>query len=87
VLDAFMGSGTTIIAAQKIGRLGYGLELDPSYVDVAVRRWQRLTGEIAVHAETGLSFAEMEETRSQVDTSGKPASNSGRKAKEVPNVH
>jgi DNA modification methylase len=40
ILDPFMGSGTTILAADSIGRRAYGLELDPLYVDVAVRRWQ-----------------------------------------------
>ncbi|MGE7157488.1 site-specific DNA-methyltransferase [Methylorubrum rhodesianum] len=58
VLDAFCGSGTTLIAAERAGRVGYGLELDPLYVDVAVRRWQALTGREAVHAITGASFAE-----------------------------
>ena len=43
VLDPFIGSGTTILAAERIGRRGYGLELDPLYVDVAVRRWQLFT--------------------------------------------
>ena len=50
VLDAFCGSGTTLIAAEKTGRVGYGIELDPLYVDVAIRRWQALTGREAVHA-------------------------------------
>lgn len=58
VLDAFCGSGTTLIAAERAGRIGYGIELDPLYVDVAVRRWQALTGRDAVHAITGASFAE-----------------------------
>lgn len=58
VLDAFCGSGTTLIAAERTGRVGYGVELDPLYVDVAVRRWQALTGLEAVHAITGASFAE-----------------------------
>ena len=40
-----MGSGTTILAADTIGRRAYGLELDPLYVDVAVRRWQAFTGQ------------------------------------------
>jgi DNA modification methylase len=56
VLDPFLGSGTTIIAAEKTGRVGLGMELDPRYVDTAVRRWQRLTGKQAVHATTGQSF-------------------------------
>lgn len=59
VLDAFSGSGTTIIAAEKTARRGYALELDPKYVDVAIERWQRLTGEDAVHVKSGLSFNEL----------------------------
>lgn len=58
VLDAFSGSGTTIVAAQKTGRRGYAVELDPHYVDVGVRRWQGMTGDVARHAETGLTFDE-----------------------------
>jgi DNA modification methylase len=49
VLDSFLGSGTTILAAEKTGRRGYGMELDPLYVDTAVERWQRLTGRQAVN--------------------------------------
>lgn len=60
VLDAFSGSGTTIIAAEQTGRRGYAIELDPGYVDVAVRRWQQLTGKQAVLEACGTSFAEME---------------------------
>jgi DNA modification methylase len=58
VLDAFSGSGTTIIASAKTGRRGYAIELDPHYVDVGVRRWQQWSGEVARHAETGLTFVE-----------------------------
>ncbi len=43
VLDPFMGSGTTILAAERVGRRAYGLEIDPLYVDAAVRRWQDFT--------------------------------------------
>ncbi|MGL5839232.1 MAG: site-specific DNA-methyltransferase [Sphingorhabdus sp.] len=56
VLDGFSGSGTTIIAAEKTGRTGYTVEFDPKYVDVAIRRWQSLTGEKAIHADTGAMF-------------------------------
>jgi len=63
VLDGFAGSGTTVIAAEKTGRRGYGLELDPRYVDVAVRGWQDYTGKAAIHAETGLGFAELSARR------------------------
>jgi DNA modification methylase len=47
VLDPFLGSGTTIIAAERTGRRCFGVELDPLYVDVAVRRWQKRTGKPA----------------------------------------
>ena len=60
VLDGFLGSGTTVIAAERTGRRCYGLELDPIYVDVIVRRWQAYTLQTAQHAETGRSFAEAE---------------------------
>src|SRR5438046_1892020 len=49
VLDAFLGSGTTVIAAERTGRRCYGIELDPAYVDTAIRRWQVLTGGNACH--------------------------------------
>ncbi|MPZ24833.1 MAG: DNA methylase N-4 [Dehalococcoidia bacterium] len=58
VLDSFLGSGTTIIAAEQTGRRCSGIELDPLYVDVAIRRWEQFTGSTARHARTGLSFAE-----------------------------
>ena len=48
VLDLFLGSGSTLIAAQKTGRICYGMELDPKYVDVIVKRWEDYTGETAV---------------------------------------
>ena len=60
VLDSFLGSGTTVIAAEKTGRVCYGLELDPKFVDVIVRRWQTITGKIAVQTESKQSFAEIE---------------------------
>lgn len=60
VLDSFGGSGTTVIAAEKNGRVGYAMELDPKYVDVIVRRWQEFTGKQATHAATGATFAEVE---------------------------
>jgi DNA modification methylase len=63
VLDAFAGSGTTIMAAEKTGRVGCALELDPRYVDVAIKRWDRVSTKKAVHAETGLSFDELAAVR------------------------
>jgi DNA modification methylase len=56
VLDSFGGSGTTIIAAEKHGRYGRLMELDPKYCDVIIKRWQDFTGKQAVHAETGETF-------------------------------
>lgn len=61
VLDAFLGSGTTIIAAERTGRRCFGLELDPIYVDTTVRRWQAFTRGRAVRASDGKSFDEIEE--------------------------
>src|SRR5262249_49445694 len=58
VLDAFLGSGSTLIAAERTRRCCYGLELDPLYVDVIIRRWQTVTGKKAKHATTGRSFDE-----------------------------
>jgi DNA modification methylase len=56
VLDAFGGSGATLLAAEKTGRRARLIELDPLYVDVAIRRWQERTGQKAVLAATGESF-------------------------------
>ncbi len=60
VLDAFLGSGSTVIAAERVGRRCYGIEIDPLYVDTIVRRWESLTGRSAVHQPTGRSFRELE---------------------------
>jgi DNA modification methylase len=56
VLDAFLGSGTTIIAAERVGRTCFGLEIDPIYIDTVISRWQRFTGDYAIHAVTGKRF-------------------------------
>lgn len=63
VYEPFSGSGTTIIAAEKSGRICYAVELNPPYVDVAVERWQRFTGKVAVHESTGRSFDETKSGR------------------------
>ena len=60
VLDSFGGSGTTLIAAEKNGRIARLMELDPKYVDVIVRRWQEFTGKQATLEATGATFAEVE---------------------------
>ena len=61
VLDSFLGSGTTLIAAERTGRRCFGLELDPLYVDTIVRRWQQFTKDDARNSVSGRSFAEIEE--------------------------
>lgn len=61
VLDPFAGSGTTLIAAQKTGRIARCMELDPQYCDVTLRRWQALTRLSAIHSVTGLAFDEYEQ--------------------------
>lgn len=63
VYEPFMGSGTTLIAAETSGRACYGMELNPAYVDVAVSRWQQLTGETATLDDDGASFVETAATR------------------------
>jgi len=65
VLDAFLGSGSTLLAAERVGRRCYGIEIDPLYVDVAVRRWQSLTGEHAIH-QSGKSFDDLTESRTHL---------------------
>lgn len=64
VLDAFAGSGTTLVAAQKTGRRGYGIEIDPLYCDVIIRRMQKLFGLEAVLEATGKCFEDVELDRS-----------------------
>jgi DNA modification methylase len=63
VYDPFFGSGTTLIAAEMTGRVCYGLELNPAYVDVVVQRWQLFTGREAGHQASGQSFDERAQTR------------------------
>ncbi len=63
VYEPFMGSGTTLIAAETTGRLCYGVELNPTYVDVAIERWQAFTGEEAVLLDSGETFAALKSQR------------------------
>lgn len=56
VVDPFLGSGTTLLAAERTCRRCIGVEIEPAYVDLAIRRWQAMTGGQAIHAETGERF-------------------------------
>ena len=63
VLDGFGGSGSTLIAAEKTGRLARLIEYEPGYCDVIIERWQKLTGKLATHVESGATFETMAEER------------------------
>jgi DNA modification methylase len=67
VLDCFLGSGTTLLAAERTGRICRGIELDPLYVDTAIRRWQSLTGQDAVRVSDGKLFHNIEAEKEQAD--------------------
>lgn len=67
VLDGFLGSGSTVIAAERTGRRCHAIEIDPLYADVSVRRWQAYTRDRARHATTGRFFDEMEAENEQQD--------------------
>ena len=57
--DPFLGSGTTLIAAEQLGRTCYGIEIEPRYVDVTIRRWIALTGESPVRESDGAKWTEL----------------------------
>jgi DNA modification methylase len=63
VLDTFCGSGTTILAAERVGRRAFTLEIEPRFVDVAIQRWQAFSRKDAIHAHSGLSFDELASQR------------------------
>lgn len=69
VLDPFLGSGTAVIAAERTGRVCYGLEIDPLYVDALIRRWQRRTKRDAIHVESEESFGARETSKASQGTS------------------
>jgi DNA modification methylase len=62
VLDPFLGSGTTLLAAERTRRRCYGIELDPLYVDTAIERWERITGQRASHV-SGVTYQELRKIR------------------------
>ncbi len=63
VLDTFLGSGTTLIAAEQCGRICYGMELEPLYIDTTIRRWQEISGKSAVQEQTGKTYRELLEEK------------------------
>jgi DNA modification methylase len=82
ILDAFAGSGTTIMAAEQIGRRAYCIEIDPRYIDVAIRRWQRFTGKDAVLESSGQTFEELPAARSDQPSQPRDSRTSSRKPKK-----
>jgi len=66
VYDPFLGSGTTLAAAEITERVCWGIELDPKYIDVSVKRWQALSGQQAILEGDGRTFDQIAEERQQV---------------------
>lgn len=83
VLDGFAGSGTTLVAAEKTGRRGYGIEFDPHYVDTIIRRFEAVYGVQAKHNESDVNFAAVSRQRSKEKNDGKkskgPNTNEGQR--------
>ncbi|GFU21029.1 DNA methylase N-4 [Nephila pilipes] len=69
VLDPFSGSGSTLIACERTGRICRTIELDPTFVDVTIKRWQVYTGRDAILADTGKTFAQIQESRQELGVS------------------
>jgi DNA modification methylase len=80
VLDPFAGSGTIFIAAEQTGRRARGIEIDPGYVDVAIKRWQSFTGKSALLAGADQTFKEIEEQRAHA---GPPEATADRAAMQA----
>lgn len=85
VLDAFAGSGTTLLAAEKTGRRGYGIELDPHYADVVIQRFDDLHGIKATHADLKSSFDQLksERTQSRINEKGPKARKANNKGEQT----
>jgi len=78
VIDPFLGSGSTLIAAEATGRVCRGVEVDPLYVDVIVRRYQAATGCLAVLAETGETFEALAARKAEETASDQGSDPAGR---------
>jgi hypothetical protein len=70
VLDAFAGSGTTLLAAEKTGRRGYGIEFDPHYADLIIKRFEETYGLGAIHIDSDLSFERVRAERMERNKDG-----------------
>jgi DNA modification methylase len=66
VYDPFLGSGTSIIAAETTKRICYGLEINPIYCDIALRRWQTFTGKASILESDGRTFDQVSHARTAV---------------------
>jgi len=84
VLDPFCGSGTVLIAAERTGRKARALEIDPHYVDVAVRRWENYTGKRALLGPLGETFEEIAEMRLGGDRAEAKATDEAESALSAP---
>ena len=84
VYEPFLGSGTTLIAAESVGRICFAVELSPAYVDVAVRRWQAFTGRKAIRLSDGLEFDEISATRRAADARPPPETHPAESAHRKP---
>ncbi|WP_217906810.1 DNA methyltransferase [Qipengyuania atrilutea] len=82
VIDGFLGSGTTLLAAERTRRRGCGIEIEPGYIDVAIRRWEKMTGCEAVLASENLTFAEVAKRR---NCDSQPAGEHAAAGADMPN--
>ena len=83
ILDAFTGSGTTLLAAEKTGRRGYGIELDPHYADLIIKRFEEVYGLGAMHVESDMSFDRVMAERTERNKDGQADTISGKRAKDI----
>jgi DNA modification methylase len=63
ILDPFAGTGTTLLAAERVNRIAYAIERNPSYVDLAIRRWEKCTGKVAILERSMCSFTQVREQK------------------------
>ena len=77
IYDPFLGSGSTLIAADSVGRICFGVEISPACVDIVVDRWQKITGQQAVRDGDGVSFDERRASRDAEGDSGAARESAG----------